>query len=382
MAIRFSAKPDYANSIVDSTEKIKKEFEKHNKVVLILIDALGYYNLKKMRKKSKIIDLVAKKFKIKKVSSVFPPSTAPAIVSLLTGLQPIEHAVYEWLVYSKKLNLSFFPLPFKTLYLADENKFENKKDCFAFPKDNLFTKLKKKGVSVFEINKKEVTEDSVLCQSYNAETSPYKTIPDAFVKLKKALNSARGKSFFYFYLPHYDSEMHGTGPFSDESIATVETIFQRLDEEILQKTNCQVIITADHGCVANKKSICLESKKWFQKKVAPYLKKRYGKTIPITGSPRALFMNIAKDHLQKVKKIFKQKLKKDFLVLTMAEALESNLFGNKKPSKEFIENAGNLILIGTSNKIILFEPFNDAIFQGIHGGLTKQELFVPWARLK
>ena len=74
------------------------ELSRSKNIVLLVIDGLGYEYLIKQKK-----DTVFNKYKINKITSVFPATTVAAITTFFTGDAPQQHAMTGWFMYLKEI---------------------------------------------------------------------------------------------------------------------------------------------------------------------------------------------------------------------------------------------------------------------------------------
>ncbi|MEM5879056.1 MAG: hypothetical protein QXU74_01005 [Candidatus Aenigmatarchaeota archaeon] len=79
-----------------------------------------------------------------------------------------------------------------------------------------------------------------------------------------------------------------------------------------------------------------------------------------------------------------EKEKKKAKVIKTKEAIEMELFGKGKPRKEFYDRAGNLLVLPYKNYTIWYEHIKGKKFDllGHHGGLSRDEMLVPFAITK
>jgi hypothetical protein len=82
---------------------------KDKNIVFIVIDALGYNYLMEHGD-----DTFLKKHTIRKMTSVFPSSTASAYISLITGVAPQQHGLTGWFMYLRETGIITSILPFIT----------------------------------------------------------------------------------------------------------------------------------------------------------------------------------------------------------------------------------------------------------------------------
>jgi len=365
-------KPDYnGDCIINVNKEVKKQLNSNKKVVLIIIDSLGYFNLIKMAKHSKCLSKSLKRFKIKMMTSVFPTTTVAAMSAIISGQTTQEHGLYEWLIYSKRLNMRFFP--FKFLPTEDEDIKRFKRTVTT---DLIKTKkiLKNLNITSYEIIPEEILNGKSGVGLANK--IGYSNITDAFAKLRKAIINENKKSLFLLYLPYFDESEHTWGPYSDESMIIVKEMFHLIEEEVLNRLkSTKVIITADHGCIDIKSEIKLDKKTWFWKYVWKNLDKNKGKKILPVGSPRDLFLHVKKEREDFVIDILNKKLGKYAEIVRVDDMLKNGFFGIGKINKRFLDDVGNIIILPKKNYAVTF--YGKEPFEGMHGGLSKEELFVP-----
>jgi hypothetical protein len=105
-----------------------------------------------------------------------------------------------------------------------------------------------------------------------------------------------------------------------------------------------------------------------------------GKRILPTGSPHDVFLFI--DPKKKDETVFflKEELLGRADVLTREEALAAHLFGTNKPHPKFLKRIGNVLILPYNDYHVWYEflptkPFGQL---GIHGGLSEEEMIVPF----
>jgi hypothetical protein len=106
-----------------------------------------------------------------------------------------------------------------------------------------------------------------------------------------------------------------------------------------------------------------------------------GNLIPPTGSPRDVFLHVKKDKIEETHDFLSEELKEKSKILRTEEAIEMNLFGIGKPTKEFIDRIGNLLILPYNNNTVWYEHLEGRKFDslGHHGGLNKEEMLIPFA---
>jgi predicted AlkP superfamily pyrophosphatase or phosphodiesterase len=209
------------------------------------------------------------------------------------------------------------------------------------------------------------------------------------VRLRKAIEAESGPAYFYVYIDNFDSIEHEYGIGTDEFYAELSALSFLLEKEFLEKidkdtaSEVLLLITADHGQlnVSPKETIYLNK---YQKVVDSFERSKSGKPILPTGSPRDVFLHIKENKLEKVYDFLSSKLKRKAKVIKTEEAIEMGLFGKGKPKKEFYERAGNLLILPYANCTVWYEHIKGKKFDllGMHGGLSKYEMLVPFGIVK
>ncbi|WP_054837168.1 alkaline phosphatase family protein [Metallosphaera hakonensis] len=190
-----------------------------DKVILVLVDGLGFSLAEKVG------------IKAERIHSVFPTITITVLTTLLTASPPGVHGIMGWRVLNR-----------------EKGKI-----------DNL---LGNEEVNVRELIKVEpyIPNDAVvlapssrpsstLFKSLLGRVVPYYSPWDA---LTQALEIAKNKrpSFMFVYLPYVDSVSHHFGPNSEHTLVTAREV-TRMVEMFAQDISREysVVMTSDHGHV-------------------------------------------------------------------------------------------------------------------------------------
>jgi predicted AlkP superfamily pyrophosphatase or phosphodiesterase len=171
------------------------------------------------------------------ISSVFPPTTTAATMSLETGLSPIEHAWLGWSLYFGELdaNVSIFP---NTLSGSDGKPAAEYNVARRYiPQKSIFDKIT-------EATNGEVKAVSVSpFSSYQIKSS--KEICDTVISLCKE----DGRKYIYTYWNQPDYDMHDYGTTPERITAAVKQFNDEVEEMCSSLSDTLVIVTADHGLV-------------------------------------------------------------------------------------------------------------------------------------
>ncbi len=375
-------KPNYhGGSIVNLISSIQKSFGaksvykplkgfnisslKNKNVVLIVIDGLGYEYLKKYGKNS----FLARNLK-QKITSVFPSTTASAFTSLTTGVAPQQHGLTGWFMYSQEIDNIIAPLPgsvfdkrLKPLGSKfDYSKIHNKKGF-----------LSDLGAHSIHITKQDYIDSEYSSLIHQGANSlGYENINGFFSQIKSALNQKNVKRKFIFaYWPEFDTLCHKYGTKSKITRNHFDLISKKIKllEKTAKKNNAVILVTADHGQIDSDDSKMID--------LMSYRDIVESMLVASTGEPRATYFHIKKNKKMQFEKCVKNKLKKYCEIYKSSDLIEMNFFGHGKPHKELKNRIGDYVLIMKENYAIKNHFVLEKTPIGHHGGLSKEEMFVP-----
>lgn len=373
----------------------KKYINKNNKIIFFLIDGFGFNHYETFSKELEFFKHLTLKGDVFSITSIFPSTTASCLTTLATGLAPCQHGLFEWNMYIKELDRVIQTLPFCEVgkNAQDESlKIKGISPHILLDKNikTTFQLLSKNGVKSYVFLQQSIANSTYsLLVSQGAVIVPYTTVFDLFPQIVKVLNSEKGPAFLDVYFGDIDSAEHKFGPYSKEHILELRIFFEELGRGFVKSFNKEAarnitaIITSDHGQINidPKKTIYLNRDKKIIKSLA--LSKK-GKLIPPWGSPRDVFLATSANKKEEVFDYLVNKYKKEAKIIKTEEAIKMGLFGppeeGVKPSRRFLERAGDILILPYGGETIWYEHVKGDLleFLGHHGGLSKEEMLVPF----
>ena len=188
-------------------------------------------------------------------------------------------------------------------------------------------------------------------------------------------------SYLYFYFGDIDGTGHRHGidsPAFEKSVdgfwTMMEELFWKKLPQLQQKVACLVI--ADHGMTS------LDPKKTFYlNKEVPELEKflkrnRQGELIVPAGSCRDFFLHVDREKIAEAETLLAPKLRGIAEIYRTETLIEQNFFGLQKPSREFLERVGDLVILPYANEAVWWYEkghFEQRLLAA-HGGLTRDEM--------
>ncbi len=355
----------------------------HNteKVVLLLFDGFGLDQWVRFSHHP-FVEKFAEAGDVYPITTVFPSTTAAALTTLNTGLTPQEHGLFEWYVYFKEADMILATLPFCSDFEPRRFDKVSPDPKILFSGETFYQKLKKQGIKSYVFIQSGFKDGEYSKLLYKgAEIVPYYNFSDLLFGLKTKLEEP-GRAYYYVYWHGIDTLSHIHGP-NSESISfeklSVFTCLNVLIENIPDKIakDTTLIVSSDHGQIEvdPKKTVYLNKFKWFENSLK---KSSAGRKIQPYGSVRDIFVHV------KEKEINDVKLKIESIgakVLLAKDAIKQGYFGLNKPSKKFLERAGDIVILPEKNKTFWYEHVKGEEFdlKGMHGGLTEKEIIIPFA---
>ncbi|MDY7543861.1 MULTISPECIES: alkaline phosphatase family protein [unclassified Cryobacterium] len=343
-----------------------------DKAVVVLVDGLGVSSLRARAGHARY--LTSKLTRAGVVDTVFPATTAAAITSLTTGVEPGRHGL----------------VGYRALDAANDrvvNQLSGWDD--RMPPDTwqrtrtIFERATDDGVPSFTIGPKRYAHSGfTLASLRGARYVPAEGIADRFAAAR-ALLDAEPRALVYLYVPELDVAAHAHGWESAKWLAALEALDSaagrfaaglRRDEGL--------IVTADHGVldVPATKHVLFDS---VPELVAP--------VRHIGGDPRCLYLYLdetageaagsGSEAATALAETWREVEGERAWIFTRAEAVTAGLFGSV--DDEVLPRIGDVIV--AARKAVAYydsrEPNQSARSMiGQHGSLTDEELRVPVIR--
>ncbi len=377
-----------ANAVSDAWEIWQRQAP-INHVVLLVVDALGYDQLRTLMDKGDAPGLadacVRQEAFFMPATSVFPSTTVTALTSAATAYAPAQHGIMCTNVYLREIGsvvnlIGFRPsiAPTPTSYLDSQL---NPDTLLSVP--NVYLRLEKAGVGVEMVNFCKFKGTSISrftsagSQAGESGYVGYLTPADGFVQLRDRLlaKSNNSKSFTYLYVPNVDTAAHRYGPLSSSYRAEVAALDFSLKRELLEplagRSDIVLLLVADHG----QRPAYPDKILWLNQH--PTLIQQL--FLPSTGESQCRFLHVRQGAEAAVMDFVRQHLADRFLAVSKAEAIELGLFGlpSQPPAEEYCDRIGDLILIPHTDWAC-FPVEHSPIIAGVHGGLSRAEMLIPF----
>jgi len=345
---------------------LKSDELKSGNVVLFLIDGFGYEFLKKFGK-----DTIFERNLRGKMTTVFPSSTSAAITAINTGLTPQEHGMTGWHMHLKELGTQIIPLPF--IYRLNRSSLSEAYDIKKLFRLRPFYNLIRKGKAYNVMPEAIAGSDFTLAISGKSKRLSYGSLDDCLRKVKKIAKLNGKRKFIFVYYPIHDDMSHDLGVHSKQVKKHFNNLAKKFEafSDSLKKFNTKIIVAADHGEVDIKDPIYLDD----------HPKLRDMLVMPLCGEIRFAYAYVKSGKSKDFEKYVRTKFKKYCKLYKSEELIKKGVFGKFKIHDRFRDRIGDYVLIARRNYGIIDKLANNKDRKrhnvSDHGGLTKEELFVP-----
>lgn len=338
---------------------------KAKNIVLIVIDGLGYEFVRKYGKNT-----LFEKYLRAKITSVFPATTATAITTFHTGVAPQQHAVTGWFMHLREVGLVSIPLRFVARGSKVSLTKRGVKPTAIFDKRSFFNDIKVPSYAVYGKDIANSQYNSITAGKVKRLT--YSTLRGFTRQIIKAVHKP-GRKFVYAYWADFDLDCHEYGtksPKAREHCQQLDKAVQAI-ENATRDTDTTIIITGDHGISDSTTSRMIDLAK--HPKLAETL------TLPLCGDRRLAYCYVRPSKAKQFESYVKHRLKQCCQLFRSEELIKKNYFGLFKPNPKLADRVGDYALMMKENYTIkdnlLGEKRDFEI--GNHGGVSREEMFVP-----
>jgi len=381
---RLLGSPDFAKPALDNV--ILDELGgPYQKVILLLVDALGYHLLQALMGAEK--DLVWRKHfdraNFSPLTSIVPSTTASALTTLWTGEGAAAHGIIGYTMWAKEFsmvvnNILHAPVDAHSDVGGLERSGFDPHQFLNMPL--LGTHLKDNGVASTAFMHRSITRSGLsVMQLEDVNLNPYVDEADLCISLADYVNSRVGmREYIYVYYSDVDTLMHRYSA-QDARVALQFNAFSRMFEKAfldkLSKSAAEdtlLILVADHGSMTTPKYPRFE--------LANHPDLMDCLVMQPTCENRLAFLFIKPGRVGDVQDYFEQTWPQDFLLINPDAALEEGLFGEGPFKPEARERLGDLIAVAKGDAYLWWASKPNPM-AGRHGGLSEREMLVPFYAL-
>lgn len=340
------------------------ELREAKNVVLFVIDGLGFEYLQRHGAGGTLHERLRGR-----LSSVFPTTTAAAITTFVTGVAPRQHGLTGWFMLLKELGAVTAILPLRTrgaglpLPLTAANGI--------YDQPALFSRL---SVQSYVITHKRIVDSMYsTIMSAGAQRLAYHGLPECFAQIRRALAEGDRRKYVYAYWPDLDSLAHEYGIESPEVAAHFEQLDRGFADflDSIQGTDTTVIVTADHGLVDTSPDQVI--------RVEDHPVLAEALALPLCGEPRVAYCYVRPSRARTFEDYVNDVLQEHCVLYRSEDLVDRGYFGLGDSHPRLQHRIGDYVMLAKGNRVIKDQVLGEHPFSqtGVHGGLSRDELYVP-----
>ena len=365
-------------------ELVEGQIEGIRKVILFVIDALGYNQLLPILKNHPdlIINELIQRGRFAPLTSIFPSTTAAALTSLNTGMTPQEHGVLGYQLFLKEYASVANMIGFTPIHESENLRLLHMgldPQCFLGVR-TLYQRLTNAGISSYILIKNEFKKSPLSQMFYNGAKKVYGFVnsSDMFVNLRALIKrNPDEQACIFVYWDAIDSIAHLYGTDSEALTAEVCNLSYSLERELIRHADSQIsgttllILTADHGQITVPEDKLL--------RVDRYPTINQNLLLPPTGDYRAAYLYAKQHKLDLLRSYLRKHFSDQLVTLDSTKALNLGLWGYGEFDERVCDRMGDLVVIMRHNHAF-YTSLTDKpyIKGGKHGGLTPDEMLIPF----
>lgn len=339
---------------------------KAQRVVLLVIDGLGDALLSQLGPHSALRDL-----QVGTMTSVYPPTTATAVTTLMSGLAPQQHGLTGWFMHFRKLGAVTAVLPFMPRYSRTPVSGAGVPLDAVVDVPSFCASVD--GASVALLPAVIADSDFSRAVGRGATRIGYRDMADFATRLDALCAGNSDARYIYAYWSDFDHMAHVHGPSSPQ----VAAHFQALDRalagiaETCAKHGTALVATADHGFLDSGPAERVDLADHPQ--LADYL------TLPLCGEPRSTYCYVRHHDAARFEDYVHNELAPYTSLVGSAQLVADGWFGHGTPHPELMARIGDYTLQMRERYTMrdLVTGERDMDLFGMHGGVTAAEQKVP-----
>jgi hypothetical protein len=277
--------------------EVTRLLERHDRVALVLLDALGLPFLERHADHP-----LVRRLDVAPLRSQFPSTTTAHVTTLHFGVPVREHGLYEWNVYEPSLGRVIVPLTFS--FAGDETPgtllaagFEPARLA---PGPSVYRRLAERGIHSAAFGPQRIAGSPFAGIALEGATHHgFADLESGARQLAAALADPGGPRYAHLYWDEIDSAGHAHGPSSEAFAQASVRALDALHDAFFGRGappfgDAVLLLTADHGQVdVSPERVDYVDELW------PELRDHLLPLHP-AGSARDLFLHVREGHTEEV----------------------------------------------------------------------------------
>lgn len=357
-------------------------------VILLFVDGFGWRFVAEHAERYPFLRHAFDQGVVSQLTSQFPSTTAAHVTTIHTG-QPVGMSgVYEWFYYEPQLDRVIAPLLFS--FAGDKTRgtlASAIEPAALYPTTTLYQELQQIGVRSYLYQHRDYASSpySRVIAS-GARVIPFTSLAESLILLTNHVLDQGERAYYMLYFDSIDATSHRHGPESLHVAAEIDLFLTGLERFFHNrlaklKRRALVLLTADHGHTAISPSTTCYINRELPQLLPMLTTNSAGTILAPAGSCRDMFLYVKDDHLASAQQMLRRHLNGRAEVWRVAELMQRGMFGAVSPA--LLERIGNLVVLPYEQESVWWLEHGrfEQHHHGAHGGLTRNELEIPFFAL-
>lgn len=367
--------PDIMNPTLDDVDHM----------VFFLLDGFGHSTLQYVlenygaRNTRKFLD----ESNCNPLTSIFPSTTSTATVTYQTDLHPIEHGIIGYISYLSELGAMGNMITLDPLGMPGHSFLDGGWSVPAIDEaGTIYHELQSNRVDAHLYLPNAIKNSGMTrITGRGSILNAYFTVSQMMTRLKRNIENSTRKSFHYCYISSVDTISHKVGPYTEDTAMEIESIFNHISEQFIDRVEpggkVGIAISADHGHTVIPHDNVIDSRD--DEALSGMLR------TPVAGDFRAPILRIREGMADQAMDHLEMNYGNDYIIKAGRDALSRGFYGEGKVALENSDRFGDVVMFPRKN-VGMFDSALGTLDHrmrsfdmiGMHGGLSEEEMIVPF----
>ncbi len=350
-----------------NSKQLAETIGRADHLVFLLADGLGMDLLEGIPGGSFL-----REYTVSELRTVFPSTSAVALTSIATAEWPTQHGVTGWWTYLPQIDSSASLLEFVTRNDGRPLSARGLDANDVFPVPSAMQSMDRDSLALLPASMASSIYSKYFAGGRLADG--YRSLQQAIDVTIGRVKEAGGTTYTYLYAPRVDKVCHLYGsrqPETETALIELDRQTKRLAEALDGRG--RVVVSGDHGM--------LDVGQAAKHLIRPSDSLLGLLRNPPSGDARVLYLNVREGAHDNVRAYFQRRFGERFLVITVDEAQELQLFGPGPIPAPIRERFGDLMAISAGEDVVDYYSGRGIhrVMAGAshHSGLTPSEMRVP-----
>ncbi|MGE0485527.1 MAG: alkaline phosphatase family protein [Gammaproteobacteria bacterium] len=305
------------------------------------------------------------------MTSVYPPTTASAITTFMSGLAPQQHGLTGWFMHFRRLGAVTAVLPFMPRYARHGLAGQGVAPAALIDAPSFAAGLPCAAAALLPADLAESDFSRLL--GAGARRDGYQGLEDFVARVRRFVGGDDDARYLYAYWPDLDREAHLQGPSSTRVARHFAALQAALAPllELAAGSGTLLLVTADHGFVDSPPQLAVDLDDHAE--LAAML------SLPLCGEPRSAYAYVRPRATAAFEDYVRDRLDGVATLVASEDLIADGWYGPGPAHPELAARCGDYVLQmkgchSLRDSVVGERPF---ALHGHHGGISTAEQRVP-----